>query len=94
MLLQMQITSVLSTINVLLLLGIIWQNVQSYRKMKAEYTLFMIIFASLFLLEHAIGAIMFFTHQHYYVPEVSNHVLALTIIQTIAFAYLYWMERQ
>lgn len=94
MIVQMKITIGLALLNIALLLGIIILNLGSYKKMRAQYTLFVITFASLFLLQYIIGAVLYFTNIDIYPMEISAHMLTLTAIQTIAFGYLLWMEWQ
>lgn len=91
---QMKITIGLALMNILLLLGIIVLNLRSYKRMRAQYTLFVITFAGLFLLQYIVGAALYFTNMDLYPTEISTHMLTLTGIQTIAFAYLLWMEWQ
>jgi hypothetical protein len=94
MMLQMKITTALIALNILLLLGIVGLNARSYLRMRAQYTLFLIVFSGLFLIESLVSGYFLFTHMDYYVPQVSNHILALTGLETVAFASLLWMQRQ
>jgi len=91
---EMQVTVGLAFVNILLLFLIIGTNIQSYRKMRAEYTLFSIIFALMFLLQYVVGAYLYFTNMDVYHPSIAVHMLILTGIQTIAFGYLLYMLRQ
>jgi len=92
--LQMQITIGLAIVNIFLLSAIMSEYWQSYKRMRAEYTLFSMLFAGLFLLQYVVGAYLYFTSMHVYHPSVAWHLLILTGIQTIAFAYMLWMLRQ
>ncbi len=91
---QMQATTALIAINILLLIGIVGVNVRSYLRMRAQYTLFLIVFSGLFLLESLVSGYFLFTNMEFYVPQVGAHILALTGLETVAFAALLWMQRQ
>lgn len=94
MMLEMKIATWLGILNTLILLAVMYFSYKSYRKLKADYTLFVIIFAGLFVLQYLINAYFFFTNMDFYSLEVSRNILALTVLQTIAFGYLLWMELQ
>jgi hypothetical protein len=92
----------LGIVNTLLLLFIIGVNIASYIKFKAQYTLFIIVFAALFLAQYLMNAYHFFMSIQLYsfagaeVPTygMGVHILVLTVLQTIAFASFLWMQRQ
>ncbi len=92
--LQMQITMVLALVNIVLLLAIMSTEASSYRRMRAEYTLFIIIFTGMFLLQYFVGAYLYFMNMEVYHPSVAWHMLILTGLQTGAFAYMLWMLQQ
>jgi uncharacterized membrane protein len=89
-------TSLLSlgVVNTLLLLAIISINISSYIKFKAQYTMFIIVFAGLFLAQYAMSAYHFFSTMEVYTFGMEWHLLILTGMQTIGFAYFLWMQRQ
>lgn len=91
---EMLVATWLGIANMLVLVAIIALNVRSYVRFKADYTLFVIVFSALFVLQYLVSAYFFFTHMSFYSIEVSRHILALTILQTAAFGYLLWMELQ
>lgn len=84
----------LGIVNTLLLLAIIGTNIKSYLKFKAQYTMFIIVFAGLFLAQYAMSAYHFFNTMEVYTFGMESHLLILTIMQTIGFAYFLWMQRQ
>lgn len=94
MFVQMQIALGLAILNIFLLIAIVTLSVGAYRRMKADYTLFVIIFSALFLLQYIVGAWLYFTNMDIYHPTVSWHMLTFTAIQTVAFGYMLWMEWQ
>lgn len=94
MILQLKITWFLTAVNILLLLIAIVISVRSYMKMKAQYTIMIIALASLFLLQNLVSGYYFLTMMDFYVPDVSTHIMILSILQTIAFLTLLWMEWQ
>jgi hypothetical protein len=92
MFLQMKITAGLTALNVLLLLAIVGFNARSYAKMRAEYTLFVLVFAAIFLLQNIVGAYYMLTNMEFYVEAVTTHMLVLSGLQTVAFSGLLWMQ--
>ena len=88
--------------NTLLLLGIIGVNLRSYMRFRAQYTLFIMVFSSMFLLQYLMSAYHFFMSMSVYslggatVPTygMGSHLLILTALQTVAFASFLWMQRQ
>ncbi|MBR9700291.1 hypothetical protein GOV11_00290, partial [Candidatus Woesearchaeota archaeon] len=91
---QMTVAMIFALINIVLLSGIIVLNLKSYMRIKAEYTLFMILFAGMFLVQYVMGAYFYFTNMSLYPGEIATHMMALTMVQTVAFVYMLWMEWQ
>jgi hypothetical protein len=91
---QMHAITALTLINTLLLVIILVINLRSYLRMRAQYTLFVLLFTGLFLLQNLVSGYYFLTMMSYYVPEVTTHILILSICQTLAFSTLLWMQRQ
>ncbi len=84
----------LGILNTILLSTIIGINLKSYIKFKAQYTLFIMIFAGLFLAQYLVSAFHFFASMQVYTFGMDTHILILTIMQTIGFALFLWMQRQ
>ena len=91
---QMYVITALSIINIALLIAILIINLRMYFKTKAQYTLFIIIFTSIFLLQYIINGTYVFAMTSLYVPDVSNHIIIIAALQTVAFSVLLWMQRQ
>jgi hypothetical protein len=94
MIIQMQATTVLTVINILLLLWLLFDNLRSYLRMKSQYTQFLLLFIGLFLLQNLVSGYYLLTMMDYYVPEVSTHIMILAALQMLAFVGLSWMQRQ
>jgi hypothetical protein len=94
MMIQMKLVSVSTIINILLLLYLFVANIRSYMRVKAQYTLFLLVFIGLFLVQNMVSGYYLLTMMEYYVPDVGTHILILSVLQTIAFALLAWMQRQ
>ncbi len=91
---ELSIAMGLSVLNLVMILIILGINVKSYMKMKAQYTLFMIVFAILFALQYIWSLLLFWQNMYVYNTMFGHHVLILTVFQTLAFGYLLWMEWQ
>jgi hypothetical protein len=94
MLMELKIVAALSVVNILLLSAIIILNIHSYVKMRAQYTIFMLVFAAIFLIQNLMGSYFYFAHMSYYVVEVSRHILIIKVAEVLAFGYLLWMQWQ
>lgn len=90
--LQHQVTTALLALNIILLLVIIWFNGTSYMKVKAQYTVFLLIFSAIFLIENVTSLVFFVKNLELYIPKMATHVLVITGLQTVAFGCLLWMQ--
>ena len=84
----MNITTVLTGISTILLLGLIYVYYKNLRKIKSNFTIGLLIFAILFLVQNVISLCFFIAMKSYYVPEVEIHIFTLTLLQTIGFGIL------
>ena len=84
----MNVTTILTGISTLLLLGLVYIYYKNLRKIKSNFTIGLLIFAILFLAQNLISLFYFITMKNYYAPEVEIHVFILTLLQTIGFAVL------
>jgi len=84
----MNITTILTGISTILLLGLIYVYYKNLIKIKSNFTIGLLIFALLFLIQNIISLYFFITMKNYYVPEVEIHVFILTLLQTIGFGIL------
>lgn len=87
----MGITTILTGVNIILVIGLLWVYLRNLQKMKSMFTLGLVIFASLFLLQNAVSFYFFITMMPYFVNEVESHVFILTFLQTLAFGVMNWI---
>ncbi len=84
----MNITTALTGISTILLLGLLFIYYKNLRKIKSNFTIGLFVFALLFLIQNIISLYYFITMMNYYAPEVEIHVFTLTLLQTIGFGIL------
>jgi len=84
----MQITTILTVISTVLLLGLLYVYLKNLKQAKSKFTIGLFIFGLLFLLQNLVSLYFYFTMNDYYVPQVSTHVFILTLLQTIGFFIL------
>jgi len=85
-----QVAAALSAVNVLLLLGLIWIYGNSFRKVRAQFTVGLVVFAALFLIQNLISLYSFVSMFMYYAPGVTGIVLAITVVQTAGLGIILW----
>lgn len=84
------IAAFFSLVNVLLLIGLIWIYVGSFRKVRAQFTAALVFFAALFLVQNLIALYSFVTMFMYYASGVTGIVLAIAIVQTAGLGIMLW----
>ena len=84
----MNITTIMTGISTVLLLGLIYVYYKNLKKIKSNFTIGLLIFALLFLIQNIISLCYFIAMKNYYVPEVEIHVFILTLLQAIGFGVL------
>jgi hypothetical protein len=84
------IAAFFSLVNVLLLIGLIWIYVSSFRKVRAQFTTGLVFFAALFLVQNLIALYSFVTMFMYYASGVTGIVLAIAIVQTAGLGIMLW----
>ena len=84
----MDITTILTGISTVLLLGLIYVYYKNLKKIKSNFTIGLLIFALLFLIQNIISLCYFIAMKNYYAPEVEIHVFILTLLQAIGFGVL------
>lgn len=89
---MLQGAAVFSLLNVLLLLGLIVVYGSSFRKIRAEFTVGLLFFASVFLVQNLIALYSYVTMFMYFASGVGGLVLAITVAQTAGLAVLLWMS--
>ncbi|MDD9953262.1 MAG: hypothetical protein OXR66_02920 [Candidatus Woesearchaeota archaeon] len=94
MLLEHKIITAFTLINIGLLIGIITLNIKSYIRVRASYTMFILVFAGIFLIQNLINGYFFLTNMELCVSKIGWHMIILAGLQSVAFASLMWMELQ
>ena len=84
----MNITTLLTVISTLMLLGLLYIYYKNLTKIKSNFTIGLFIFALLFLSQNLVSFYFYLTMMDYYVPQVEKHVFIFTLLQTIAFFIL------
>ena len=84
----MTICAALTIVSIIALLGLIYVYSRSLKAIKSKFTIGLLVFASLFLLQNIISLYYYFAMMEYYVPKVENHMLILNVLQTLAFLIL------
>ena len=88
MALLMNITILLTGISTLLLIALLYVYIKNLKNIKSKFTMWLFIFAVLFLVQNIISLYFFLTMMDYYAPQVGIHVFILTLLQVIAFLIL------
>ena len=87
----MNIATVVNGINILLVLSLLYVYLKNLVKIKSIFTIGLVIFALLFLLQNIISFYFFITMMPYFVNEVESYVFLFSILQTLAFIVLNWI---
>ena len=85
-----EIVALFSLLNVILLIGLIWIYAGSFRKIRAQFTLGLVFFATLFLVQNLIALYSFLTMFMYYASGVTGIVMAITVVQTAGLSIMLW----
>jgi len=82
----------LHSINIVLILGLLYIYVQNYMKIKSKYTIGLIVFAVFFLI-HSIMGLYFDTAMVMYSSKYAENIgMVLEAIKAIGFALLLWIS--
>lgn len=84
----MNITTILTGISTLLLIGLLYVYSRNLKKIKSKFTIGLFIFAMLFLIQNLVSLYFYLTMMDYYASQVEAHAFILTLLQTIAFSVL------
>ena len=84
----MNITTILTGISTLLLLGLLYVYYKNLKSIKSKFTIGLFIFAGLLLLQSLVSLYYYLTMMDYYVPAVEKHVFIFTLLQTVGFGIL------
>ena len=88
MAMMMNLTTILTAISALFLGVLIHIYIKNVKKVKSKFTIGLLIFAVLFLVQNLVSLYYYLTMMNYYAPEVEAHVFILTLLQTAAFLVL------
>ena len=84
----MNLTTILAVGAILVLGFLLHIYIKNLRKIKSSFTIGLLVFALLFLIQNLVSLYYFLTMMEYYSPEVEVHVFILTLLQTIGFLVL------
>ena len=84
----MQATFVLTTVNIILLLALMYVYGKNWMKLRSGFTAGLLVFTIAFLAQYLCSFYFYVTNMDFYVDLVSMHVFILTLLQTIGFAVL------
>ena len=84
----MTLTTILTAVSALMLAALLHVYIRNLRKIKSNFTIGLLIFALLFLVQNIVSLYFYLTMMQYYVPAVELHVFIFTLLQTIGFALL------
>ena len=90
------LASIVSFLNILLLLTLSFIYVRNYRTIKSKFCLGLMIFAFLFLIQNLIAFYFQVTMMYYYSKEVANIALVLNVLEALGFVallYITWKPR-
>lgn len=88
----LQTATVFSLVNVLLLIGLLAVYGNSFRKIRARFTLGLLFFAGLFLVQNLIAVYSYAAMFMYFAAGAGPLVLAITLVQTTGLAVLFWLS--
>jgi hypothetical protein len=84
----MNLTTTLTIVSILALAFLLHIYIKNLKKIKSGFTIGLLVFALLFLLQNLVSLYYYLTMMEYYSPEVEVHVFILTLLQTIGFLVL------
>ena len=88
MTLLMSITLALNFVSIISLLGLIYVYYKNLKNIKSKFTIGLMIFAALFLLQNVVAFYFHITMMEYYTPKFEAYECVFTILQSIAFLVL------
>ncbi|MBI2146819.1 hypothetical protein HYU22_05795 [Candidatus Woesearchaeota archaeon] len=84
----MWVYGALTIISIMALLGLVYVYYKNLKKIKSKFTIGLLVFAILFLVQNVISLYFYVTRMEYYVPEVELHMFFLSLLQTLGFLVL------
>lgn len=91
--LQSAIT-IITGINAALLIALVVMYAKNLAKIKSKLLVGLMVFATVFLIQNLVSLYYYVTMMAYYVPEVEIHIFILTLLQTIAFSIMLWINME
>ncbi len=88
MALLMNLTTILTIVSILFLGGLLHIYIKNLKKIKSKFTIGLVVFAFLLLIQNIVSLYYYLTMMSYYAPEVEVHVFLLTLLQAAAFLIL------
>jgi len=86
------LSALFSSVNILLLVGLLWVYGNVYRRIRAQFTAGLLFFTGLFLVQNVFALYSFLAMFMYYAQGVGGFVLAYTLIQTAGLVVLLWVS--
>lgn len=90
--LEMTLTFIFEALSSVLLLALLYVYWRNYRAMKAKFTLGLLVFAALLLLQNIVGMYYRFTMMDYYSPAAAGGVALIRGIEVLALAVLLYIS--
>ena len=90
--LEMQLTFIFEAISSVLLVALLYVYWRNYRAMKAKFTLGLLVFAALLLIQNIVGMYYRFTMMNFYNIEAAAGVAIIRGIEVLALAVLLYIS--
>ncbi len=84
----MSTITVLTIVSLIALLGLFVVYYRNFKSIKSKFTIGLLIFVVLFLIQNIVSLYYYATMMDYYVPQVEVHVFILTLLQAFGFLTL------
>ena len=90
----MQFTIGLVIINIVILLYFTSIYIKNLKSIHSKFTIGLLIFALVFLIENLVAAYFYFTMMPYYANDTELPTFILKLLETIAFLVFLWITRE
>jgi len=84
----MNATVILTGVNAILVIALLYVYIRNLRKMYSDFTLGLLLFAGLFLVQNVASLYFYVTQMPLYAAGLDIHVFVMTALQTVAFLVL------
>jgi hypothetical protein len=91
MAISMDVAVLLTGINIVLILSLLYVYVKNYRKIRSSHTGGLLLFASLFLAQNLVALYYGLTMSEFFAKDLGEFLLMFTALQVIAFTILNWI---